>query len=331
MGEAEQSGVEIIPAPSNAAALWTARRWIAPGTAPTAWYIAFCFRAEHDADGRVVVFRPFQFIVHSDVHVHLSDILMGNLAHLQIYEDIAFQHHIVEHEVDEVVFRIRADMLLPGDEGEATPQFHHEITQVGDDARLQVALREAVVRLEAEKLRHHGRFQDFLFLRDGRAFRRQRRLHVVTLVILRGYIAVQCPHAPHLLGSRFQIPADGSFIPHTKGTVYVRPCQIWKPRFPNLIIRHYKIELAERPQITVAVPAPVFVRQFLSERLYQFLAVLGTFLPVSMIRLMSSTTCEKFVAIVLLNSIFLRLFCKGTISFLNPASISRENGRGYNM
>ena len=32
---------------------------------------------EHDADGRVVAFRPFQFIVHPDVHVHLPDILIG--------------------------------------------------------------------------------------------------------------------------------------------------------------------------------------------------------------------------------------------------------------
>ena len=38
--------------------------------------------------------------------------------------------------------------------------------------------------------------------------------------------------------------------------------------------------MAERPQITVAVSAPVFVRQFLGERLYQFLAVLGARLSV---------------------------------------------------
>ena len=39
-------------------------------------------------------------------------------------------------------------------------------------------------------------------------------------------------------------------------------------------------KMAERPQITVAVSAPVFVRQFLGERLYQFLAVLGALLSV---------------------------------------------------
>lgn len=79
----------------------------------------------------------------------------------------------------------------------------------------------------------------------------------------------------------------------------------------------------------MALPIPIFVRQFLGERLYQFLAILGTllpvllffhdaptdipivaimvvstatyaaFLPVSMICLMSLTTCEKAVAIVL--------------------------------
>ena len=47
----------------------------------------------------------------------LTDILMGYLAHLQVNEYIAFQHHIIEYKVDEIVLCIRADVLLPSDEG----------------------------------------------------------------------------------------------------------------------------------------------------------------------------------------------------------------------
>lgn len=62
------------------------------------------FRTENDAYGRAVAFRPFQFVVHPHVHVHLSDILMGDFAHFQVHEDITFQHHVVEYKVDEIRF-----------------------------------------------------------------------------------------------------------------------------------------------------------------------------------------------------------------------------------
>ena len=54
-----------------------------------------------------------------------------------------------------------------------------------------------------------------LFLRDRCTFRRQRRLHIVTFVILRGYVAVQCPHIPRLRRSSLQIPPSGGLILHT--------------------------------------------------------------------------------------------------------------------
>ena len=74
----------------------------------------------------------------------------------------------------------------------------------------------------------------------------------------------------------------------------MRPFQILQTCLQNCQVRHREVELAEVGKIPLAVSAPVFVRQFLGERLYQFLAVLGAFLPVSMICLMSLITCEKF-------------------------------------
>nr|DAU38630.1 MAG TPA: hypothetical protein [Caudoviricetes sp.] len=118
----------------------------------------------------------------------------------------------------------------------------------------------------------------------------------------------------------------------------MRPFQILQTCLQNCQVRHREVEFAEVGKIPLALPIPIFVRQFLGERLYQFLAILGTllpvllffhdaptdipivaimvvstatyaaFLPVSMICLMSLTTCEKAVAIVLLYSIFLCFF-----------------------
>lgn len=93
-----------------------------------------------------------------------------------------------------------------------------------------------------------------------------------------------------------------------------RPFQILQTCLQNCQVRHREVELAEIGKIPLAVPVPVFVRQFLSERLYQFHAILSTLMPVSMIYLMSSTTCEKVVEIILLYSIFLCLFAKVRLS-----------------
>ena len=42
------------------------------------------FRTEQYADGRIVAFRAFQFIIHSHIHIHLSYVLMGDFSRLQI-------------------------------------------------------------------------------------------------------------------------------------------------------------------------------------------------------------------------------------------------------
>ena len=84
----------------------------------------------------------------------------------------------------------------------------------------------------------------------------------------------------------------------------MRPFQILQTCLQNCQVRHREVELAEVGKIPLAVSAPVFVRQFLGERLYQFLAVLGAFLPVSMICLISLITCEKLTVMESLYLIF---------------------------
>ena len=74
------------------------------------------FATQQNADCGVVTLFAFKFIVHPNIHINLADILMGDRAHLQINQNIAFQFDVVEHKVDVIIFRIGHNMLLPGHE-----------------------------------------------------------------------------------------------------------------------------------------------------------------------------------------------------------------------
>ena len=60
----------------------------------------------------------------------------------------------------------------------------------------------------------------------------------------------------------------------------MRPFQILQTCLQNCQVRHREVELAEVGKIPLAVPASVFMCQFLGQRLYQFPAVLGSLLSV---------------------------------------------------
>ena len=68
--------------------------------------------------------------------------------------------------------------------------------------------------------------------------------------ILRTDIPVQCTHAPHLRGRLAQIPTDSCIVSDTQSAINMCPCQIWKPRFPNVKIREKSIELPEGTKVT---------------------------------------------------------------------------------
>ena len=59
--------------------------------------------AQNDPERGVVALAPFQLIKHSDIHIHLSYVLMSYLSCFKIYQYKAFQNVVVENKVDVVV------------------------------------------------------------------------------------------------------------------------------------------------------------------------------------------------------------------------------------
>ena len=59
--------------------------------------------AEEDADGRLVAGRHFVLLVVGDVGVELAEVLVGKGGGLQLHEDVALEHAVVEDEVHEEV------------------------------------------------------------------------------------------------------------------------------------------------------------------------------------------------------------------------------------
>lgn len=173
-----------------------------------------------DADGRIIALAALQFIVHADIHIHLTYVLMGDFAGFQIDQHKAFEDIVVEHEVDVVVLFFRVDMLLAGYKGIALAQFHEEFLNVRDDAALQLAFGKICAAGKAQKFRNHRVLDElqlvrlitgcqlFHFLLD--------RLLVLgfqqTVVVLGGNIALQRADAPCLIGRFFRVPIAGCFV-----------------------------------------------------------------------------------------------------------------------
>ena len=103
------------------------------------------FRTEQYADGRVVAFRAFQLIIHSYIHIHLSNVLMGDFGRLQVDQYEAFHQVIVEYQVYVVVLGIGDDVLLALYKGLAFAHLHQKLLKMGDDGTLQFAFRETHV------------------------------------------------------------------------------------------------------------------------------------------------------------------------------------------
>jgi hypothetical protein len=76
-------------------------------------------RAKDDPYGGFVSLRFFEVIKHPPVHIHLPDVLVGELAGLEVNQDKAFQEVVVKDEVDIKVLGLGADTVLPPDEGKA--------------------------------------------------------------------------------------------------------------------------------------------------------------------------------------------------------------------
>lgn len=113
-------------------------------------------RTEDDADGRVVALVHLLAGVVVDVHLHLPDVLMGEIARFEVDKDKAFQNIVIEHEIDVKVPPVEVDVLLPCNEGEAAPEFQEEFLQVVDERLFEVGFVETRALLHAQKFKNIG-------------------------------------------------------------------------------------------------------------------------------------------------------------------------------
>ena len=113
-------------------------------------------RTEDDADGRVVALVHLLAGLVVDVHLHLSDVLMGEIARFEVDKDEAFQNIVIEHEVDMKVPPVEVDVLLPCDEGEAAPKFQEKFLQVVDERLLKVGFVKTRALLHTQKFKNVG-------------------------------------------------------------------------------------------------------------------------------------------------------------------------------
>jgi len=74
------------------------------------------------------------------VAVHLANVLVGELADLEVDEDEAFEQVVVEDEIDVELIGLIEQALLPGDEAEAASEFEEEGLKVVHDGLLQPGL-----------------------------------------------------------------------------------------------------------------------------------------------------------------------------------------------
>ena len=66
-------------------------------------------RTKDDADGRVVVLAAHPLIIHPDVHIHLSHVLVRDGRRFEVDQHKRFEDVVVEYEVDKIVFLFGAD------------------------------------------------------------------------------------------------------------------------------------------------------------------------------------------------------------------------------
>ena len=84
--------------------------------------IFICIGTEQDADCWVVTIRAHKFIVHFDIHIHLSHILITQLVCLQVNEDETAEVIVIEHKVYVIIFLLCMDMFLPVNKSKALAQ-----------------------------------------------------------------------------------------------------------------------------------------------------------------------------------------------------------------
>src|SRR5574344_587712 len=257
--------------------------------------------AEDDADGGIVALALRVFVVHLQVPVHLSHVLIGNLVHLEVDKHKALDDVVVEHQVDVIVVVHRMDVLLACYKGIPLAHFHDELLQVADNGAFKVTLGIFRVRRKPQKLRHYRVLDKFqlVCLEGGRFFlhfgnygslvlRREQ-----TEVVLGGNVTVKCPHAPCLFSRLTAIPVACLRVVHPQKDPIMGPGKQGRfstHRVENLAVLGFSTQRVENfrerlekieeiVEIRLGIALAVLGSQAFGQGLYDFKPVIGPAFP----------------------------------------------------
>lgn len=124
---------------------------------------------ENDADGRVVAFGVLFLGEVAEIHVHLADVVVLDVVHLEVDEDEAAQDAVVEYEIDAVVGVVEGDAVLAADEGEAFAKLQEEGLEVIAEAGFETGFGEVVWLGDFQELEDVGIAQEVGGFVDGPA------------------------------------------------------------------------------------------------------------------------------------------------------------------
>ena len=95
------------------------------------------------------------FVV-GDVGIELAEVFVAEGLGFQFNEDVALEHAVVKHEIDEEVFAANENALLPGFEAEAVAHFQEKILKAIKQRVFEVGLAHGVLGAQAEELEDVG-------------------------------------------------------------------------------------------------------------------------------------------------------------------------------
>lgn len=119
---------------------------------------------EQDADRWIVTFVHLLTGVVVDIHLHLANVLMGEIFCFEIDQDETFQNVVVKHEVDVEMAASDVEMFLTGDERKTSAKFKQKLLQMIDERLLNVGFIEMLILGQIEEFQHVGVFDNFFIL-----------------------------------------------------------------------------------------------------------------------------------------------------------------------
>src|SRR5579863_1882770 len=97
---------------------------------------------ENQSQGRIIPFGPTFPVVIIYVQLQLSQVLMRELARLQVNHYVAFENGVIEDQINVEMIAIQGKPLLTGDKSESSAQFEQKGLQVIDQCLFKIGLDE---------------------------------------------------------------------------------------------------------------------------------------------------------------------------------------------